>query len=118
VLWVRSLSTALTYDEGTGTAAVAAREMVQPGDGLLVHPNWLWPLAWWNLETDRGGAPPPAMADVDGWYWVRPGAAATGTTWVLHPRAYAFDTGRWPSCGPTEELGDGWLVDCVVTGGS
>ncbi len=118
LLWVRSLPTAMGFDEGTGTPALAARDAVQPGDGLLVHPNWLWPLAWWNLDTDRGSDLPPAMADVDGWYWVRPGAEPTGRTWVLEPISYHLDTSRWPSCAPFEQVGDEWELGCVVTGGS
>lgn len=119
-LVVRSLPRSVTYDEGTASAVAGGMARVEPGDGLFVHPNWWWPLATWNgAELDVAGQePPPSLADDDGWYWLRPGAAATGTTWVLHPDAYPFDTGRWSSCGSTEALGDGWLLDCVVTGGS
>lgn len=115
----RSSLRAVTFDEGASTAVRLGVAAVAPGDGLFVHPNWWWPLATWNGATgDRVGAPPPAALDgADGWYWVRPGAHATGRTWILRPPSYDFDTARWPGCG-TVDLGEDWVVDCVVTGSS
>lgn len=114
----RSLVRAVTYDEGASAAVDRAVAAVEPGDGLLVHPHWWWPLAVWNgAEGDRfGAAPPTALQDAEGWYWARPGALPTGRTWVLRPSSYGFDTSRWLACGSVD-LGEGWIVECVTTGG-
>lgn len=113
----RSLARAVTFDEGASSAVRLAVAAVEPGDGLLVHPGWWWPLAAWNgTGGDRAGEPPPAaLRNADGWYWERPGDGPTGRTWVLRPSSYAFDTSRWPGCGSVD-LGEEWAVDCVVTG--
>jgi uncharacterized membrane protein len=120
VMTLRSLPRAVDYDEGTSAAVARGLASVPPGDGLMVHPRWWWPLATWNGAGGgiRGDEPPTVLNGVDGWYWVRPGAEPTGRTWVLGPASYRLDTSRWPSCGPLEPLGDDWELSCVVTGGS
>jgi hypothetical protein len=119
-LTLRSFPRAVTYDEGSSAAVSRGIDAVAPGDGLLVQPHWWWPLATWNGADGGidGQVPPPDLGDLDGWYWMRPGAEPTGRTWILEPGSYRLDTGRWTSCGGLEPLGDGWELSCVVTGGS
>ncbi len=118
VIVLRSVPTAIRFDEGYERPVATAVAQVQPGDGLLVHPYWLWPLAWWNDTPGRGDAPPPAMEGVDGRYWLWPGAQPTGRTWVVEPKVYRLDTSRWQMCSEWQELSDEWELGCVVTGGS
>jgi hypothetical protein len=118
VMTLRSVPTAIDFDEGYDQPVATAVAQVQPGDGLLVHPYWLWPLAWWNGTPGRGEPAPPSMEGVDGRYWLWPGAGSTGRTWVVEPKVYRLDTSGWEMCSDWRELSDEWELGCVVTGGS
>ena len=115
---IRSIPVAVGFDEGYSQAVTTAVEAVEPGDALLVHPYWLWPLASWNGMDGPGGEPPPPLDGVDGRYWQRPGAEPTGRTWVVEPKTYRFDRKEWPSCGEWTSVGEEWELGCVVVGGS
>ena len=117
-LCLRSMSTATSYDEHSSAALVAVGSALSPGDTVLVHPGWMWPLAWWNLETDQIGRSHPGVAGLEGWAWAVRGSAANGRVWIVRPDTYRLDLERFSSCGATRTLPGGWLLDCVVTGGS
>jgi len=115
---LRSVHDAVSYDEGNSVPMAAIDAAVAPGDGVAIHPQWFWPLAWWQMDAGRGEIPPPALADADVWYSVRPGAAPTGRTWFAESADYLVDTTQWQSCGEPRPISGEWELACVVTGGS
>ncbi len=115
-LSVRSVPAAASYDEGVASAFGQAAKAFSPGDEVLVHPGWFWPVAWSSYGAERTEASFTEVGGVDGWLWTVPGAEATGRVWVLRPASYAVRP-ELPACADETALAGGWRLGCLVTGG-
>ncbi len=104
-----SIGPALAYEEGAGPGVVAVAARVQPGDGVLVYPHWLWPLVVWSDAAPRVQTVPAALHALspDAYIYVAPGAPFGGRVWILQPTGYRSPTTGLARCpGRTPVAGD------------
>ncbi len=89
MLAVPSVGQAFSYEEESGAARHVMIDAAQPGDTVVVYPDWLSPMVRWDhgIRTDD---PAPGFGDDGAWSGVVPGAEPTGRAWVLVPDTYAY----------------------------
>jgi len=113
VLVAPSLSTAVSYEEGSAPALAELGAVVVPGDAVAVHPPWLAPLVQWRLGLPADAAAPAPLEGLDAYVAVTPGESFAGRVWVLQPDTYALDVGGLTPC-PTQPtaMGGDYLLAC------
>lgn len=119
-----SLRVAVTYEEDSTPARDLLAASVEPGDAVIVHPRWLWPLAVVDLGTahDRETFPdmdetvevPAALSQIDGYVDVVGDAPFTGRAWALLPDTYGLDpTGLRPCVEQPPPPDGSYVLRCL-----
>ncbi len=118
VLVVPSVRPAITYEEGSTPARKALAEAVAPGDAVAVHPDWLWPLAGWDLGAPRDPAVPTELAGLDAFVFVVGDQPFDGRVWVLQPDTYAMPLDTLVPCAGVDARHQGdYLLGCYTVPG-
>ena len=113
---VPSIGPAIGYQEESAGARRALAADVRPGDAVVVHPEWLWPLVGWDLGAPRAGEVPSELEDLDAFVFVVGDAPFDGRVWVLQPDSYAMATPGLAPCLGVDRRGIGdYLLDCYTT---
>jgi hypothetical protein len=114
VVVAQSISPALAYEEGAGPAVVAVAAHVQPGDAVIVYPDWLWPLVVWNDGAPRTQHVPGGLDRVStgAYIYVKPGAPFQGRVWIFEPTAYRSPTAGLTRCPGRLTVGGNYTLTC------
>jgi hypothetical protein len=110
----RSISEAVTYQDGSAPAVRALAGEVRPGDAVLVYPDWLWPLVVWNDGVPRTNDPPTALRHLSTGAFVSVVGARPfdGRVWVLEPTAYRAPTAGLVRCPQQPAQGGDYSLTC------
>jgi len=116
VIAARSLQLTLSYEEDTGPAMAAMDDLVEPGDGVVIHPDWLWPAGFTALGLSRTPTALPGVEAREAFTAIVPGAPFTGRVWEINPDSYGAPLpAGWASCRePVGHQPAGWHIGCRV----
>ena len=112
-----SIAPSLRVEDPGTPARAALAAVVAPGDAVVVHPDWFWPVTSWDLRAPRDEPVPPVVDGIDGNRFVHGDAPFTGRIWVVNPTSYPLDVDGLRACGELAPPPGDWLVRCYEAPG-
>jgi hypothetical protein len=113
IVVVPSVGPAATIEE-TLAGRPELTELARPGDAIVVHPRWLWPLMAWDHGATADEPRPAELDSLDGldaFVFVLGDEPFSGRVWLYHPRSYPLELDGLDPCGPPLVVGD-VSIDC------
>jgi hypothetical protein len=112
---VPSVLPAIDVEDSGTSARELLGTVVEPGDAVVVRPDWFWPLMAWERDAARHEPVPNAVAALGGSASIDGDAPFTGVVWLLHPRSYPYDVEGLTPCGEWSPPPGDWLLRCYAT---
>jgi hypothetical protein len=109
-----SILPALSVEDPGTPARAALAAVVAPGDGVVVHPDWFWPVTSWDLRAPRTEPVPLVLDHIDGNRFVHGDAPFTGRVWVINPTSYPLAVDDLEPCGVLAPPPGDWIVRCFL----